>query len=88
VCSNSNEGLTVRRFYNPPSPSRTPVLLDKSIPSVGITNVSISNDKGKLTCSYSRLKTNKKYENYFDLSGNASYYIIMAKGPMSDGKIL
>ena len=53
-------------------------------PSIGITNTKITYSNGILTCSFTRVKEMSSVKNYFDL--NTNYYLLLAKGRISDGK--
>jgi hypothetical protein len=77
-------------YYNPDShnPSR---LLDRSEPSVGISNVSVIQDGSVMVCRFERRKkypiTNAVNAEYFDL--NKKYYILAAYGDLdSQGNVV
>ena len=79
-CTLSNNGSSVIQAYNP-SKVR-PVLLDAKNPSIGLSNIKVKFENGKLICSFKRAKHLPGINNYFDL--NNKYYILLALGKLNE----
>ena len=83
MCKNdkSQNIAKVEHYYN--IKKSTPVVLDSSNPTVGLTNAVISTNNGFLTCKFNRIKKNSSVKNYFDLDKN--YYVLGASGSFENG---
>ncbi len=60
--------------------------MDASNPSIGLSNTIAKIENGKFICSFKREKFIPGVKNYFDL--NKGYFILFAKGGLSNGQIL
>jgi hypothetical protein len=84
VCLVSNGNYLVQHMYTPLSPLR-PALLDTNKPDTGISKATISYSNGTFMCSFNRQKSSPSVANFFDLGGNNTYYLLVAKGDVIGG---
>ena len=83
ICTidSSATGL-IEHYYN--SGKSRPSYLLNSNKIIGLSNIDVQVSNGILRCSFTRKNTDGNVANYFD--SNASYYLLTASGPYSNGK--
>ena len=83
ICQYPSTGSpTVQHYYNN---GYSPILLDSTNPSLGITSSSVTVSGSNLVCSFTRQNSNTNTNtNYYNLNTN-SPYLIAAYGPISGG---
>ena len=86
VCKISAGVMTVEHMFNP-NGRDSPVYLDSSQKSIGISTPSISLENGVLTCKFTREKFLSNVENYYDLT-KETYFLLVVKGSVSSGEII
>ena len=64
----------------------TPILMNPSNPSIGISNSTVSSKNGWLICSFTRMIFMPNQQNYFDLSN--PYYLLASFGTIASGNFL
>ncbi len=64
----------------------TPITLNTSDPSVGLSDITVTMVNGYLMCSFSRLKYDSSVTNYFPT--DQPYYLLFASGFVSGGRFL
>jgi hypothetical protein len=74
----------VEHYFN--VKKETPIVLNPSEPTVGLSNSAISVNNGFMTCKFNRIKKNSQVKNYFDL--NNKFYALGASGAIEDGNCL
>lgn len=81
MCKNHKDGrFSVEHYYNN---YNNPEVLYIPDPSVGISSSKVKREDHSLVFSFKRSVKNSSVTNYFDL--NNPYYLLMAKGELSDG---
>lgn len=82
ACKVSGNVGTVERYYNPINGS--PIYMDSSNPTLGLSNTNIISYNSALFCSFRRAKATNGLSRYFDLNNN--YYILFAQGVVQSCK--
>jgi hypothetical protein len=79
LCKYRPNEISVEQYYT--TGQETPIILDSSSPSVGITNSQINLVDNFISCNFTRKKSVPEYSRYFDL--NNKYYLFGAFGKYS-----
>jgi hypothetical protein len=75
-----NGTFTVESYYNKGPTS--PVILNPSQPSIGLSEAKAKNVNGYIVCNFIRKNEFPGQENYFSL--NSPWFLMMAKGGLKD----
>lgn len=82
ICRTPNN--LVQHYVNPVY--ATPVLMNPTVPSIGLSNSLVNINNDWLTCSFTRMVSMPSQQNYYDLTNQ--YYILAAYGMLSAGKFI
>ena len=81
ICKTANDASSIDQAYNPGGYAR-PTLLDQNNPSIGLSDINVKYENGKIICSFKREKNLANVPNYFDLK--VKYYLFLVKGTQDE----